>query len=55
MSKSKKNENVDEIYEDDFEKFNEDIEEDIDDDEVFLKTLGFITENDEKIINDVSQ
>lgn len=45
MSKAHKKEHVDdieEIYEDDFEKFNDDIE----DDEEFLKKLGFINEDD---------
>lgn len=55
MSKAIKKQESDEIYEDDFEKFiNEDIEEDIDDDEQFLKTLGFITDDVNGEKSDVS-
>lgn len=45
MSNAQKNESgddIEEIYEDDFEKFNDEIE----DDEEFLKKLGFIDEDD---------
>jgi hypothetical protein len=44
MSKAQKKESsdeIEEIYEDDFEKFDDDIE----DDEEFLKKLGFINED----------
>lgn len=53
MSKAHKKENCDDIeemYEDDFEKFNDDLE----DDEEFLKKLGFIDEEDgNHVENDV--
>lgn len=55
MSK-KTEEHVDDSYEDDFEKFiNEEIEEVIDDDEEFLKKLGFIADDEQKTPSDVSR
>ena len=58
MSKTQKSDEQhedDDIYEDDFEKFlNEEIEEIIDDDEEFLKKLGFIADNEQKTPSDVS-
>lgn len=58
MSKAKKSDEQlqdDDNYEDDFEKFiNEEIDEIIDDDEEFLKKLGFITDDEQKTPSDVS-